>query len=240
LFAANGPGQIYFSDAPERPYATDANKFAFLCAAVADWLLEAESLPDAIHLHDWSLPDAIHLHDWHAAFFCLLRDFSPRHEKLRAVRTVFTIHNLSYQGTRPLRDDESSLETWFPNLNYDLESVQDLSARNCINPMAMAIRLADKISTVSPTYAKEICLPSDAATSFVGGEGLESLLVDAANDGRLTGVLNGCYYDQPPTGLDWPALLSAMRTQVTTWLDADPENPTHQLAAKRLLNVFCA
>jgi starch synthase len=226
LFAANGPGQIYFSDAPERPYATDANKFAFLCAAVADWLLEAESLPDAIHLHDW-----------HAAFFCLLRDFSPRHEKLRAVRTVFTIHNLSYQGTRPLRDDESSLETWFPNLNYDLESVQDLSARNCINPMAMAIRLADKISTVSPTYAKEICLPSDAATSFVGGEGLESLLVDAANDGRLTGVLNGCYYDQPPTGLDWPALLSAMRTQVTTWLDADPENPTHQLAAKRLLRL---
>jgi starch synthase len=223
LFAANGPGQIYCSDEPGRPYATDANKFAFLCAAVADWLIEAQSLPDAIHLHDW-----------HAAFFCLLRDFSPRHKKLREVRTVFTIHNLSYQGTRPLRDDESSLASWFPDLQYDLASVQDLSALNCINPMAMAIRLADKISTVSPTYAKEICLPSDVATSFVGGEGLESLLLDATTDGRLIGVLNGCYYDQPSTKPDWPAVLAAMRKQVDTWREADPLNAAHKLAAECL------
>ena len=223
LFAANGPGQIYFSDEPGRPFATDAHKFAFLSAAVADWLVEAELLPDAIHLHDW-----------HAAFFCLLRDFSPRHEKLRAIRTVFTIHNLSYQGTRPLRGDESSLESWFPDLQYDLASVQDLSALNCINPMATAIRLADKISTVSPTYAKEVCQPSDVATGFVGGEGLESLLVDAANDGRLIGVLNGCYYDQPPTKLSWPALLAAMRKQVDTWREADPLCPAHELATERL------
>jgi starch synthase len=226
LFVANGPGQIYFSDEPDRPYAADANKFAFLCAAVADWLIEADSLPDAIHLHDW-----------HAAFFCLLRDFSPRHEKLRQVRTVFTIHNLSYQGTRPLRDDESSLETWFPDLQYDLNSVQDLSALNCINPMATAIRLADKISTVSPTYAKEICQPSDVATSFVGGEGLESLLVDATNDGRLTGVLNGCYYDQPPTGSTWRSLLSAMKRQVSVWQDQNPLHPAHELAAGRLARL---
>jgi len=226
LFAANGVGQIYFADAADRPFATDANKFAFLCAAVADWLLEAESLPDAIHLHDW-----------HAAFFCLLRDFSPRHEKLRSVRTVFTIHNLSYQGTRPLHGDVSSLESWFPGLHYDLESVQDLSALDCINPMATAIRLADKISTVSPTYADEICRPSDVATSFVGGEGLESLLIDATNDGRLIGVLNGCYYDQQSTGMDWPALLAAMNEQVAVWRDASPLNPAHDLAAKRLARL---
>lgn len=223
LFAANGAGQIYFGDEPDRPFATDANKFAFLCAIVADWLVEAESLPDAVHLHDW-----------HASFFCLLRDFSPRHEKLRSVRTVFTIHNLSYQGTRPLRDDESSLETWFPDLKYDLKSVQDLSALNCINPMATAIRLADRISTVSPTYADEICRPSDAATSFVGGEGLESLLVDAAKDKRLVGVLNGCYYDQPSAGLKWHALLAAMNEQVEAWQISSPGNPAHELAAERL------
>jgi starch synthase len=223
LFAANGIGCIYFSDESDRPYATDANKFAFLCAAVAEWLVSEDSLPDAIHLHDW-----------HAAFFCLLRDFSPRHEKLRTVRTVFTIHNLSYQGTRPLRGDESSLETWFPDLEYDLDSVQDLVALNCINPMAMAIRLADRISTVSPTYAREICHPSDIASSFVGGEGLESLLVTATNEGRLIGVLNGCYYDQPPTTLSWPALLAAMNEQVAAWQDKSPLNPAHKLAAARL------
>ena len=226
LFAANGAGQIYFGDEPNRPYATDANKFALLSAAVADWLIEAESLPDAIHLHDW-----------HAAFFYLLRDFSPRHKKLRSVRTVFTIHNLSYQGTRPLRDDESSLESWFPGLPYDLRSVQDLSALNCINPMATAIRLADKLSTVSPTYADEICLPSDAQSSFIGGEGLESLLIDAANDGRLIGVLNGCYYDQPPTGMTWRSLLVAMRRQVGVWRDKNPRNAAHQLAAERLARL---
>jgi len=226
LFAANGPGQIYFSDEPERPFATDANKFALLSAAVADWLVEAETLPDAIHLHDW-----------HAALYCLLRDFSPRHEKLRSVRTVFTIHNLSYQGTRPLRDDESSLEAWFPDLDYDLKSVQDLSALNCINPMATGIRLADKISTVSPTYADEICRPSDAATSFVGGEGLESLLIDAASDGRLIGVLNGCYYDQPQSGSSWRSLLAAMKRQVGAWRDENPLNPAHQLAAERLAHL---
>lgn len=226
LFARNGVGQIYFGDESNRPYATDANKFAFLCAAVAEWLVNADSLPDAIHLHDW-----------HAAFFYLLRDFSKQYEKLRRIRTVFTIHNLSYQGTRPLRGDESSLETWFPTLEYDLKSVRDLSALDCINPMAMAIRLADRISTVSPTYAKEICLPSDAAASFVGGDGLETLLVEAASDGRLIGVLNGCYYDQPPTASNWPALLAAMSTQVGVWRDADPLNPAHELAAERLARL---
>jgi starch synthase len=223
LFAANGIGCIYFGDDADRPYATDANKFAFLCAAVAEWLISEESLPDAIHMHDW-----------HAAFFCLLRDFSPRHEKLHSVRTVFTIHNLSYQGTRPLRGDESSLETWFPDLAYELESVQDLTAVNCINPMAMAIRLADRISTVSPSYADEICRPSDAATNFVGGEGLESLLIAAASEGRLIGVLNGCYYDQPTTGSDWPALLLAMNEQVAVWQGRNSENPAHPLSAERL------
>jgi len=226
LFAANGPGQIYFGDDHDRPFATDANKFALLSAAVADWLVEAESLPDAIHLHDW-----------HAAFFCLLRNFSPRHEKLLPVRTVFTIHNLSYQGTRPLRDDESSLESWFPDLNYDLKSVQDLSALNCINPMATAIRLADKLSTVSPTYAEEICRSSNAATSFVGGEGLETLLIDAASDGRLIGILNGCYYDQQTSGSSWRSLLTAMKSQVGIWRDNNPQNSAHPLAAECLARL---
>jgi len=223
LFAANGVGRIYCSDAADRPYATDANKFAFLCAAVAEWLI-----------HEDSLPDVIHLHDWHAAFFCLLRDFSPRHAKLRTVHSVFTIHNLSYQGTRPLRGDESSLESWFPSLDYDLQSVQDLAALDCINPMAMAIRLADRVSTVSPSYAKEICLPSDTATGFVGGEGLESLLVAAALEGRLIGVLNGCYYDQPPTALDWQGLIIAVQEQLDVWRDTNPLSEAHDLAEKRL------
>jgi starch synthase len=223
LFAKNGAGKIYFGDEDNRPYATDANKFAFMCAIVATWLNNAETLPDVVHLHDW-----------HAAFYCLLRDFSEDHKRLRAVRTVFTIHNLSYQGTRPLGGDPSSLETWYPNLDYDIDLVRDPELANCLNPMAAAIRLADKISTVSPTYAREICLPSDKATSFVGGEGLETLLQEALAKARLVGVLNGCYYDAPPDLTRWPTFLGAMRAQVAAWAEAHPSNPAHRLSAARL------
>lgn len=223
LFATGGPGKIYFGDEPDRPYATDANKFALLCATVATWLNEAETLPDVVHLHDW-----------HAAFYCVLREFSEDYRRLRKVRTVFTIHNLSYQGTRPLRGDPSSLEAWYPGLGYDVESVRDPVLAHCINPMATAIRLADKISTVSPTYAREICLPSNPTKSFVGGEGLEELLQEALGNGRLVGVLNGCYYEPMPVSLSWPKMLTAMRAQVAAWEKAHPSNPAHPLAASRL------
>ncbi|MDH5622679.1 MAG: glycogen/starch synthase, partial [Gammaproteobacteria bacterium] len=223
LFAKDGAGKIYFGDEPSRPYATDATKFAFLCAVAATWLNDAGALPDVVHLHDW-----------HAAFYCLLREFSTKHERLRGVRTVFTIHNLAYQGTRPLAGDPSSLESWFPELDYDFDAVRDPFLDNCLNPMAAAIRLADKISTVSPTYAEEICLPSNTATGFVGGEGLEGLLKDALDKAKLVGVLNGCYYDSPPDTTTWSGLLTAMRAQVASWAEAQPLNPAHALAANRL------
>jgi starch synthase len=223
LFAANGTGQIYFGDEDGRPYATDANKFALFCATVAEWLVTEK--------HQF---DVVHMHDWHAAFFSLLRACSSRYAGLKTIRTVFTIHNLAYQGTRPLRGDKSSLETWFPDLKYDEDTVGDPAYPGCINPMAMAVRLADRISTVSPTYAKEICQPSDKASGFVGGEGLEILLQQAARDKRLVGVLNGCYYDKPRTDMSWHELLRAMRVQVEAWLAAKPKSEIHKLAAKRL------
>ncbi len=228
LFAQGGSGRIYFSDEPNRPFATDASKFAFLCATVATWLNEGE---------EEELPDVVHLHDWHAAFYCLLRAFSEHHEKLRHLRTVFTIHNLSYQGTRPLRGDESSLETWFPELRYEPDSVRDPLYSDCINPMATAIRLADTINTVSPTYAREICETSNPAKSFIGGEGLEELLRQAASEDRLVGVLNGCYYDQATVSMGWSQLLPAMRQQVASWANAQPANPIHELAGSRLRHL---
>lgn len=223
-FSVSGAGVIYEGDEPDQPYATDASKFAFFCAAVAGWL-EASA----------ELPDLIHLHDWHAAFYCLLRNFSDDHRRLRDVRTVFTIHNVSYQGTRPLQGEGSSLESWFPALKYDLGSVQDPVYSDCLNPMAAAIRLADQTSTVSPTYAAEICRPSNPETGFIGGEGLEQLLVTVAEDGRLTGVLNGCYYDNMPTAqLDWQGLIDAMSQQVSEWRSKQPSNDAHRIAEERL------
>ena len=145
------------------------------------------------------------------------------------------MHNLSYQGTRPLRGDESSLESWFPDLRPDINAIVDPAHGNCINPMATAIRLADRVSTVSATYADEICEPSDPSTGFIGGEGLEGLLADARAAGRLVGILNGCEYDIPKTRRPgWMRLLGMCEAQLHDWQRRAPANDAHQLARQRV------
>lgn len=219
-----GPGQIYCSDAPERPYASDANKFAFFCAAAAAWVSQLSELPDVVHLHDW-----------HAAFYCVLREYADGYSKLRDIRTVFTIHNLSYQGTRPISGDESSLESWFPNLGYAHSAIRDPGIAECFNPMASAIRLADLVSTVSPSYADEICKPSNEQQGFIGGEGLEMELEAARQGGRLVGILNGCEYKRSVGRRPgWQRILNMANQQVDAWLAANPTSRLHTLAKQRL------
>ena len=223
-FSPQGPGRIYCGDEPERPFATDSSKFALFAATAAAWIHELDELPDVVHLHDW-----------HAATYSVLRSFEDGLEKLRALRTVFTIHNLSYQGTRPISGDEASLEAWFPELRYTHSSIRDPHLAHCYNPMAAAIRLADKISTVSPTYATEICRASEAWTGFIGGEGLEQELTRANDEDRLVGILNGCNYRQPSGRRPgWQRILNMATEQVDTWLDAYPASRFHAIAKQRL------
>ena len=218
------PGRVYHDDGADRPYATDANKFAFFCAAAAAWV---DALPAA--------PDAIHLHDWHAAYFLLHREYADRGSRLKKIRTVYTIHNLAYQGQRPLRGDESSLESWFPEMQYDADALRDPAADDCINPMAFAIRCADRVNTVSPTYAREIQCPSNPATGFIGGEGLERDLVAAAEDGRLSGILNGCDYSAAlGRRPGWQRLVISARDALNAWAKKDPDAAVHERALESL------
>jgi starch synthase len=224
LFAQNGSGRIYHQDDATRPFASDANTFAFYCAAAAKWILVSEDRPDVVHLHDW-----------HAAFYLLLTNYSSEYRQLRDIRTVFTIHNLSYQGTRPFRGDESSLEAWYPDLQADYGMIVDPRYDDCLNPMAAAIRLADRVSTVSPTYAEEICRPSEPDMGFIGGEGLEDDLIEVRDDGRLFGVLNGCYYDKPiGRRPGWQRLLGMMEIQLRDWLKKHPSRQAHKLALEHI------
>ena len=224
LFAAHGDGVIYVGDEPERPFASDASRFALFCASAAEWVATTSRKPDVVHLHDW-----------HAAMYLLFARYDERLAALSQIPTVFTVHNLSYQGTRPLRGDDSSLEAWFPELRPDIDAIVDPAHGNCINPMATAIRLADRISTVSGTYADEICRPSDPSTGFIGGEGLEELLADARAEGRLVGILNGCEYDLPGTRRPgWMRLLGMCETQLQEWQQRSPSNEAHTLALQRL------
>lgn len=223
-FSPHGPGQVYCSDEANRPFATDANKFAFFSTVAATWI---DQLDDA--------PDVVHLHDWHAAFYCLLREYGKDFDRLRKIPTVFTIHNLSYQGVRPFSGDESSLQAWFPDLPLEQSVVRDPRYSDCLNPMAAAIRLADKISTVSPTYASEICKPNNDDLGFIGGEGLEADLARANAADRLVGILNGCSYDHPiGRRPGWQRILKLIDEQVAAWANREPDNRAHSLARQRL------
>jgi starch synthase len=134
----------------------------------------------------------------------LLRELHPEFSHLKKIHTAFTIHNLAIQGTRPIRAPEagsghaSSVEHWFPELFHDVQWIEQWKDPRyhvpCFTPMAAGIQHADKINTVSPTYAEEILKPSDHTTGYYGGEGLELLLQETTAEHRLFGILNGCEY----------------------------------------------
>jgi starch synthase len=191
LFGACGAGQVYCHDADE-PFATDAVKFALFCQGAA-YALASGALGTV---------DLIHAHDWHAATMLLLRRFHPAYPKLRKIPAVFTVHNLSLQGIRPLRESWSSPGRWFPELVLERDQVGDPRWTDCINLMRTGINLADQVHVVSPTYAREIIEPSVPALGLVRGEGLERDLRRLSGAGRLHGILNGCEY---PEGIETAA-----------------------------------
>lgn len=228
LFAACGAGRIYCHDPPATPFATDASKFALFCRAAAEALVRGVL----------ARPTVAHLHDWHAALLLVLRRFHPAYASLRDLHTVFTIHNLALQGIRPFAGHPSSLEYWYPDLVYDRSAIADPRWPNCVNPMAVGVRLADAVHTVSPTYAREILEPSAvSARGYYGGEGLEVDLRQAHASQRLFGILNGCEYpDEPPCPPPaWPELVRLVQGQLLHWAGAESALPgAHFVADKRL------
>jgi starch synthase len=210
LFSACGAGKIYCND-HYGPFATDAHKFALFCSAVCEYLTDKPLLK--------AKPDVIHLHDWHAALVAVLRQFDPRYQSLKNIHTVFTIHNLSLQGIRPMHGDDSSLFSWFPELKLDTNLVIDPRYPDCINLMRCGLNLTDQIHAVSPGYASEILRPSAPEHGFIAGEGLESDLQRLASAGVLHGILNGCEYpDKPQTIVSWSALLRLIDESLVSWV----------------------
>ena len=226
LFAAGGAGKIYCDDGAERPFATDATKFALFCVAVAV----------AIRDNTFGDIDILHLHDWHAAMLAVLREYHPEHDGLKAIPSVYTIHNLALQGVRPFADDPSSLRAWFPELEFDAGAICDPKVHHCINPMRAGINLCDKVHAVSPNYASEILRASDYQQGFFGGEGLEHDLQVAAQQGRLHGILNGCEYPDKNTAALAPIeLLLHCEIEQLQWVGKAPVvDSAHMIAHTRI------
>jgi starch synthase len=217
---------IYCIDPPEAPFATDATRFAYFGAAVADALQQGV----------FRTPDVLHLHDWHAAMLIILRQYDVNCRFLRSVRCVFSIHNLALQGVRPFEGSPSSLAAWYPRLALPRDEIADPRWPNCVNPVAAGIRLADAVHTVSPSYAEEILQPSDPPR-FFGGEGLESDLQAARSEGRLFGILNGCSYprEQRLPALSFGELCRLLKETVLGWTGRAPKLASpHFVAHSRL------
>ena len=230
IFAHGGIGEVYCNDPDNRPFATDASKFALFSAAVAEAVIQ----------NVFAKVDVLHLHDWHAAMVAVLAKYDPRYKALNSSRVVFTIHNIALQGVRPFKDDASSLESWFPELNYSPNEIADPRAANCINPMRAGINLSDRIHAVSPSYAKEILVPSCPAQGYFGGEGLEHDLQRAHAEKRLHGILNGCEYpaNKASAARPWSEMLLGFETQVVKWLGRTrAADSAHVIAIHRIAKL---
>ncbi len=173
---------IYHND-PTEPFYTDAIKYFIFCTGVAE----------ALKKEAFGKLDVVHMHDWHSSLVLFLKKYHPAYKALTKMRYVYSIHNLAIQGIRPFENNYSSLKTWFPEINYDEKALMDYRYQDCVNLMAVGIRLADAVHTVSPSYKEDVLKPS-SPPEFIGGEGLEQDLLKADNEGRLYGILNGCNY----------------------------------------------
>ena len=150
----------------ERDYEDIADRFIFFGMAVVETLRLADLLADFVHSHDWQV----------ALLPLLLRETERRHGVTLAVKTIFTIHNVAYQGLFPASTFGRT------NLSEELNQVDGLEYYGQINLLKGGILFADRVTTVSPNYAKEIQTPEF-------GCGLEGVVQTRAED--IVGLING-------------------------------------------------
>ena len=129
------------------------------------------------------VPDIFHCNDWHTAFLPLyLKTLYRSDALLAASKSLLTIHNIAFQGVMP----SAAAADLGLGADWSMLDQSDI-ARGAINALKTGIKHADRVSTVSPTYAREIC---DAPL----GMGLQGTLRERAD--RVFGILNGVDYQE--------------------------------------------
>ena len=150
----------------ERDYDDNDARFIFFCQAVVECLRGDGRPADVVHGHDWQtglLP-------------LLLRHTEQRSGVTLAARTVFTVHNMIYQGVFPRRSFRLT------NLHQSLNSMDGIEYYDHISTLKAGLMYADRVTTVSPHYAREIQTPEHAY-------GLDGVVRFRA--GALRGIRNG-------------------------------------------------
>jgi starch synthase len=152
-------------------YPDNPRRFAFLCRAALEYADQSGESFDVLHAHDWQAGLAP----------VYLRTRYANNPRLRGMTTVFTIHNLAYQGNFP-PDWLKPLE-----LGPEMLSMDALEYWGQISLLKGGIMFSDSITTVSPTYAREI-------QTKEYGFGFDGVLATRAGD--LHGILNGIDTDK--------------------------------------------
>ncbi len=152
-----------YTDGHGEQWPDNFERFALFSRAAA--VLASDDSPFA-----WR-PDVVHANDWHAGLVIALLIGRPDRPRL-----LFTVHNIAFQGTFPLE--------WFPlcGLPADLREDAGIGHGDGFSLLKAGVRYADWITTVSPTYAREIQTPQF-------GFGFETLV--AARAESVSGILNG-------------------------------------------------
>ena len=147
----------------------DAERFAYFSRAALDTIARLDIYPDILHCNDWQT----------AASIVYLKGMYYGDENFRRIKTLFTIHNIEYQGV-------FGMDTYGDVFGFP-ESIRDFVEFNGdVNLMKAAIEMSDLVSTVSPTYAQEI-------KHAYFAHGLEDII--NKNSHKLYGILNGIDID---------------------------------------------
>lgn len=163
--------QGYFERDTLYGYQDDGERFGYFQKAVIEMLNQ---------LNYW--PNIIHCHDWHTGMIpCMVKETHSHDPRYAAIKFVYTIHNLAYQGNFGPEMLDSCL-----GLPYYLMDNGNVKFDGGISFMKSGILYADKVTTVSPTYAQEILTPQY-------GERLEAVLNMRKYD--LWGIVNGIDID---------------------------------------------
>lgn len=171
----------FFDRARLYGYDDDKLRFAMFSKAVIQLLPELGPMPQILHCNDWET----------ALSVIYLKNDQVTKPELRNIRTVFTIHNIAYQG----QFSAWELQTTFalPEGWYDGGLGFEYEGRHDVNLMKGAMMMADAVSTVSPTYAREL----HHHRYGMGLEGVAHLV-----DNKLQGILNGIDMDHYDPRLD--------------------------------------
>jgi starch synthase len=154
---------------PEGDYRDNPERFIFFSRSVIELSRLLGFLPDIVHCHDWQT----------SLIPVYLKSIYRADPQFKKTRSVFTIHNLAYQGIFP--KETMSLSELPP----ELFGIKGLEYYGKMNFMKGGIVYSDKITTVSERYAHEIQTPEY-------GYGLEGVLKDRSGD--IAGILNGVDY----------------------------------------------